>query len=221
MSVQQHIDTLPKWDGVKKLWVMSPKGTNGAGKSSIAHEYIRRSGRVIPIIWPEKFPASRNGEKVIATYLPDMDLVILGSYKSQCGGCDIMKLVEIQTVLWKLWSTNLNVFYEGAMVAHTKETYPLYHLKLQGLRGFPRRLSLFPFLYVHPFESVRRALGRGSARSKDGVLISKVLEKFNGTVAWKEWYDKLENTVSVWIDTHRGFEYVWNKIHLILKEKME
>lgn len=212
-----HIDQIEKWDGKSELWVVSPKGTNGAGKSSIAHKLIKDAGDdVVPVYWPEKFSASRKGDLQVATLLPSLGWVILGSYKSQCGGCDILKLLHIQEVLFKLWKTNYHIFYEGAMVAHTKETYPLYHSKLNAMRGLPKRRQFFPFLFVHPFESVRRAIGRGSARSVNGVLMSKVLEKFNGTCKWKDWYDNLKDTVSIWIDTHLGFDYVFARVWQVI-----
>ena len=67
-------------------------------------------------------PHTRRGRK-ISTYKGSLygnDLIIFGSYETQCGGCDTIPSVHIVAeMLHKYMAlTNTLIFYEGLMISH-------------------------------------------------------------------------------------------------------
>lgn len=210
MHIQELID---KTTPVCPLYVISPKGTFGSGKSSIPHGLKQLEEEPVQIFWPEKFPETRSGLTPVATYLPRFNLVMIGEYKTQCGGCDILQKAEIQLLLEELWKTGCHILYEGAIVTHTKATYPEFHAEMNKKYPERKRIGIWPFLYIHPLESVRRVMGRESKRSEGcGVKLLKILEKHNSIIGWFPYYMSLPDNEPFWVNTHMGMEYVLRKV---------
>jgi hypothetical protein len=100
------------------------RGTNGSGKTRVARHLIEVSNAQ---------PCLHLGRKVRAYkgMLDDTPIFILGSYETQCGGCDTIGSVQEVADLLRLFMTNDNdlncfqvspedgiVFFEGLMISH-------------------------------------------------------------------------------------------------------
>lgn len=200
-----------------ELYTICPKGTFGSGKSSLPLGLLNTCEQSTFIYWPEEFGESTKGNLFpVALFIPEKRTVIVGKYHPvthKCGGCDAWKQEKILQVLGKLWESQFNIFYEGVIISHTRTTYVHFHNEM--MKKFPnrKRRGLWPFLYVHPLEAVRRIMSRGSKRSEvKGVKLLKVLEKYNTMIDWFPYYDKLDNNEAIWIDTHNGLKYTVEKI---------
>jgi len=90
------------------------RGTNGSGKTHIARLLIGMSGAA-PVDLIAKKPLVYRGR------LFDKPFYILGSYVTQCGGCDTIPSVSIVAkLLTDLRNSGEDgiVFYEGLMISH-------------------------------------------------------------------------------------------------------
>lgn len=215
-----------KFRNGRELYTISPKGTFGSGKSSLPLGLLNFSEGSTFLYWPEEFGESTRGNIFpIALFIPEKRTVIVGKYHPvthKCGGCDAWKQEKILQVLGKLWKCEFNIFYEGVIISHTRTTYVNFHNEMMEKYPDRRRIGLWPFLYVHPLEAVRRIMGRGSKRSEvQGVKLLKILEKYNTMIDWFAYYDKLENNQAIWIDTHQGLDYTVNKILAFMDELEE
>jgi uridine kinase len=97
------------------------RGTNGSGKTFVARELLKQS---------EAEPYLFLGAKIAAYKgkLFDVPFYIIGSYATQCGGCDtIPKVALVADILRELMTNNdmFNVytgpgivFFEGLMISH-------------------------------------------------------------------------------------------------------
>lgn len=90
------------------------RGTNGSGKTHVARLLIRMSGAT-PVDLVAKKPLMYRGQMF------DKPFFVLGSYATQCGGCDTIPSVSIvANLLTDLRNSNVDglVFYEGLMISH-------------------------------------------------------------------------------------------------------
>lgn len=106
------------------------RGTNGSGKTHVARHLIQCSMAK---------PYTRRGSKIL-TYkgsLYGCDLILFGSYETNCGGCDTIPSVHIVSELLHKYMAydNTMIFYEGLMISHMIGTvgeaakqYPYHHV---------------------------------------------------------------------------------------------
>jgi hypothetical protein len=222
-----HINELVGYEPLRPIsdrYVISPKGTFGSGKSSIPHRFVSMSNydeETIQVYWPEEFPKRRRLLPV-ATFMPELNLVMLGRYTHTCGGCDAILPVDIRKIMHQLWQSPFHILYEGVIVTHTKTTYVNFHTKLNELYPDRVRTGLWPFLYVHPLVAMQRVMGRESKRSAvQGLKILKIVEKHNALISWFDYYSSLDNNEAIWINTHHGMQYVAHKIAVLFGEEDE
>ena len=91
------------------------RGTNGSGKTTVARHLLLRS-KATPEAWltPKK-PLVYQGK------LHGLPLFILGSYVTDCGGCDtIPKVSIVAETVERIMDTGKPglLFYEGLMISH-------------------------------------------------------------------------------------------------------
>lgn len=97
------------------------RGTNGSGKTFVARELIKRSNAKPALMYKTK-PRSYVGE------LFGQPFIVLGSYETDCGGCDTIPTVKMVSELLDYYmaesdatpdqgSTGI-VFFEGLMISH-------------------------------------------------------------------------------------------------------
>jgi hypothetical protein len=131
------------------------KGTFGAGKSTVAMMLIGQDSEHYFVT------AAQSDKKPIATFLPKFNLVIVGTYLNQCGGCDGLAPRAVQQYLRLLWPYDCHILYEGAIVAGIISTY--YELT-KALRNEHHRDVSFCFLNTPVEECVRRIYLRNGGK---------------------------------------------------------
>lgn len=112
------------------------RGTNGSGKTYVARQLIELS-RAQPILFKGRKPQVYKG------ILFNEDFYILGSYETQCGGCDTISSVAEVAELLRMLMTNSDdpgdfdlpslkgiVFFEGLMISHMLGTVGAMQAKL-------------------------------------------------------------------------------------------
>lgn len=112
------------------------RGTNGSGKTFVARELLKLSNAK---------PSLFLGKKVRAYQgkLFDAPFYILGSYETQCGGCDTISDVATVAELLRMYMTGFDdnrviksnsapgiVFFEGLMISHMLGTVGAMQTKL-------------------------------------------------------------------------------------------
>jgi len=94
--------------------IIDIRGTNGSGKSHPIHEILRTHPNVL---WELQTPPGID-EKVDFTVVDELNLAIIGSYKTQCGGADgVTKQDAITYALRHLYPMYKTVIVEGSIVA--------------------------------------------------------------------------------------------------------
>lgn len=92
------------------------RGTNGSGKTHVARALLKLSKGVRDTRFSH--PKSK---KILAYkgHLLEHPFILLGSYETQCGGCDTIPSVQIVAdLLTQLRDDDGLVFYEGLMISH-------------------------------------------------------------------------------------------------------
>jgi cytidylate kinase len=93
------------------------RGTHGSGKSTIAKQLIDEHGGLEIVGNPLTYAGNPT---ILGYHIPKFNLVVLGRYKTQCGGCDGIKTQsEIKARISHYEEQGRNVLLEGILVAHT------------------------------------------------------------------------------------------------------
>jgi hypothetical protein len=94
--------------------IFNLRGTNGSGKSYVAHNLIGKS-KASPFAWRGK----RNKVEAYKGTLHGKPLVILGSYATMCGGMDtITDIIQAAEIIVRYCDKHPIVFYEGLFISH-------------------------------------------------------------------------------------------------------
>jgi gluconate kinase len=103
------------------------RGTNGSGKTTVARSLISHTGAE-PIEW-----ARPNKPLVYEGRLFDHPIFFLGSYVTDCGGCDtidsVSKVAELLQQYMEPFGEGV-VFFEGLMISHMLGTVGAMQRKL-------------------------------------------------------------------------------------------
>lgn len=109
------------------------RGTNGSGKTHVARHLMKES---------KAEPTIRNHKGKVLVYEGELDgypIEFLGSYETQCGGCDTIPSVAYVA---QLLEERMNVgdrgivFFEGLMISHMLGTVGKMQAKLGKDRNF-------------------------------------------------------------------------------------
>lgn len=100
------------------------RGTNGSGKTFVARELLRLTNAEPCLFFGKKVAAYKG-------LMFDQPFFLIGSYETQCGGCDTISSVAQVAELLRLLMTNNDddavfdhysnsgiVFFEGLMISH-------------------------------------------------------------------------------------------------------
>ena len=121
------------------------RGTGGSGKSYLVHKLLKahKHKRIV-----RKF-GNRFKPKIVAYYIPEFHLYVIGSYDSQCGGCDKMQMIQknlqaikgladvpsVQDLTVKTierYAKKGNVLYEGLLISGIWGRYKELHDRLSN-----------------------------------------------------------------------------------------
>lgn len=105
-----------------KKFLFNLRGTNGTGKSTVAHQLIKDTGATPLEYWP--MGARRTNKRKVRAYAGTFEgvpIAILGSYETVCGGMDT--ITDINDARELIVEYGLNdkfpiVFYEGLFISH-------------------------------------------------------------------------------------------------------
>lgn len=99
--------------------LISLRGTNGSGKSTIPFSFINSDEDTFEITYEVE-----GKPKVMATVCPNHKWLFLGSYKTKCGGLDSYRTTEqTKDSLRMLWYLPYNVLLEGILASTVFSTY--------------------------------------------------------------------------------------------------
>ena len=130
------------------------RGTNGSGKTTIMRTLIASDSDSTEI-------HVRGLRKAAFTYVPSYNILILGSYKNVCGGCDNFVKAQIVRLLKIAWATKADILYEGVML-HTTVPYHLYMRELSETIAY--RLFGYAYLELPIEECLKRVYIRNGGK---------------------------------------------------------
>lgn len=98
--------------------ILNLRGTNGTGKSTVAHAILKKADARPLEFWPN----TRSPKpKAYAGIWKGVPIVILGSYETVCGGMDTITDINDARDLIVKYGTDENypiMFYEGLFISH-------------------------------------------------------------------------------------------------------
>jgi hypothetical protein len=98
--------------------ILNLRGTNGSGKSTVAHDLLKHTNAEPLEFWPK---ARRPKPKAYGGTYKGVPIAILGSYETVCGGMDTITDINDAADLIVKYGTDPAwpiVFYEGLFISH-------------------------------------------------------------------------------------------------------
>lgn len=98
------------------MTIINLRGCNGSGKSTAARALLAAGASEIELA-PYTTPRGQR-RAVLGYYVPALDLVVVGPYRTECGGCDAVKTQDLVCDSVRLAAGHAsNVFFEGVIVS--------------------------------------------------------------------------------------------------------
>jgi predicted ABC-type ATPase len=159
------------------LYVINLKGCNGSGKSTVPIRMIKGDEQTVLITM------SVDDKKPVATFCPQFQVVILGTYLTACGGCDSLGNTQVvKELLKKLWKKDVHILYEGVIVGDIKSTF--YEVMI-GFRNVHPRDVHFCFMGTKLEECLRRIQKRNGGKDINTDLVQ---QKYKNSVGHLKYY---------------------------------
>ncbi len=97
--------------------IINLRGTNGSGKSTVARGLLEgletREVELAPYLTPGGVP-----RVVAGLYAPARDLIVVGPYRTACGGCDAIKTQDlVKESVRRAAALACHVFFEGVIIS--------------------------------------------------------------------------------------------------------
>lgn len=149
----------------KPMCAINLKGCNGSGKSTVPIRMIdQEKGHIY-------LTTRIDDKKPVGTILPVMGVVVLGTYLTNCGGCDSLSdTKKVQELLKDLWPKGLHIMFEGVIVGDIYSTFK--DLMLSFNEVWPRDIS-FCFMGTRYKECLRRIQGRNGGKAINEELVQQ------------------------------------------------
>lgn len=187
-------------------WCLNVRGTNGSGKTSLARSFMESSKPVEIFVSGYKHP--------MYTYCVDDNVLLIGSYRNKCGGCDTLRKAEIVRLIKLAWMTECNVLFEGVLVGDSKEPY--YWL----MKEFNDTIIEKPWGFVYLDLSFETCLKRVYERNGGKpVKEEQIKAKWAGAQRYRDWQKEQGNAIICIIDAELSkesvrsqFDYITNKV---------
>lgn len=111
--------------------IVNLRGTNGSGKSTVARSLLAGAREVELAPYTTARGAAR---RVVGYHAADLGLVIVGPYRTECGGCDAVKTQNLVCESVRLAARLApNVLFEGVIVSTLFSRYLELSRELGGL----------------------------------------------------------------------------------------
>lgn len=159
-------------------YAINIKGCNGSGKSTVLIAMIEEEKDRMKYV-----VCSPEDKKPVATYLPEWDTVIIGTYLTACGGCDSLGNTDVvKFVLSRLWKTDSHILFEGVIVGDIKSTF--YEL-MKAFREVHQRRISFCFMGTKLSECLARIQKRNGGKPINEELVR---QKYKNSVTHLQYY---------------------------------
>lgn len=183
--------------------IFNLRGTNGTGKSTVAHSIISKSKAVPLELWPR---TRRPKPKAYGGTWKGVPIAILGSYETVCGGMDTITDINDARDLIIRYASDDNfpiVFYEGLFISHCMGTVA----KALDEEGFKDRL-IMGYLDTPLEECLRRVHARRAERGNTKPFKEQnVIDDFQ-RVDWNRAKATREGWNTYWVDHLRAVDNV-------------
>lgn len=177
--------------------IFNLRGTNGTGKSTVAHALIKKAKAHATDFWPN---ARKPKPKAYAGTWKGIPIAILGSYETVCGGMDTITDINDARDLIIRYGTDPAfpiVFYEGLFISHCMGTVA----KALDEAGLKDRLVM-GYLDTPLEECLRRVHARRAERGNTKPFKEQnVIDDFQ-RVKWN--YDKATREGWNVVDIYHG-----------------
>lgn len=155
------------------MTVLNLRGTNGSGKSSIAHRLLELPHKELTLAWN---PAN---SKPVIGYQVQMPLgvtivkvIVVGPYRTQCGGCDAIPTQDLVcAAVERAAELSPYVFFEGLLVSGI---YQRYYQLAKTVRK-RRRKFVWAILQTPLEECLRRVYARNGGKPIKEELVAMKL----------------------------------------------
>lgn len=147
------------------MTIVNLRGTNGSGKSTVARALLEDAGAYEVELAAHHSPAGKP-RPVIGYMAPARDLIVIGPYRTQCGGCDAVPTQDlICEAVRRASGMAEHVFFEGLLISGL---YSRYRALSQELGGFT-----WAFLDTPLEKCLARVAGRngGKPLKRDGETV--------------------------------------------------
>lgn len=152
--------------------IINLRGTNGSGKSTVAFALMGKRPQEVELA---EYQTPAGKWKQVPGYLvKELDLIIVGPYRTACGGCDGIKTQDlICEAVENAFAEANNVLFEGVIVS---TLFSRYHALARKL-GSKSPQGRFCWAYLDtPLETclARIQERNGGKEINEGLVASKV-----------------------------------------------
>jgi thymidylate kinase len=110
--------------------IINIRGTNGSGKSTIARDFL---GDAIVELAPYQTPKGAR-KNVMGYHNRGLDLIVVGPYRTACGGCDAIKTQDLVKESVRIAAKKAqHVLFEGFIVSGIYSGYRALSQELGGI----------------------------------------------------------------------------------------
>lgn len=162
--------------------IINIRGTGGSGKSYVVYHIIKKLGIKNKIVKNDR-PGYRKGNNVVG-YRLNGDVLIVGKYETDCGGCDQIKFQdEICDRVYRFAKKSSVVLFEGLLISGLYSRYLQLSRKLQK----ENHEYIWAFLDTSLDECLKRTVRRRIARGNKKPFNPKNTElKYRAVTLAKE-----------------------------------
>lgn len=162
--------------------IINIRGTSGSGKTTVVRKIMNSAGE-------EQLHHIEGRKRPLAHVFPDLNLVVMGSYETTCGGCDtISKFDDCYETICKFSKEGRDVIYEG--LRQSSDVKRIKWLKKQGCEVVAITLTTS---LEECLEAVRqRRLARGNTKPLNP---ENTTSKFKGILRADKRLDSIGVTV--------------------------
>lgn len=181
------------------MTIVNLRGTNGSGKSTVARKLFSSGAGAKEIDLAPYYTPKGQKRYVIGYEVPENDLIVVGSYRTECGGCDAIKTQDLVCEAVRHASgLAAHVFFEGVIVSTLFSRYMNLSKELGGL--------VWAYMDTPLDVCLERISRRNGGKAIKTELVANKLRSINNT----RLKASLARERVADIDHERAVEQVWS-----------